>query len=139
LKSVTRGASPAVLLNSCDPANLYGAGIELSQGEPRETAGQLTRLPGNFIGFVDGAAVLWIEAEGSRIRTIGRPDTVSVTAVLERFLELCRLPVQFRPLKKILVEYWDGERPAASSWGGVLRSLGFSGDANQTMRFDRYS
>jgi ATP-dependent Lhr-like helicase len=128
-----------ILLNTCDPSNPYGGGVALPEAEAGSSAGQLSRVPGSFVGFAGGNPVLWIEGEGARIRTVGRPDTVTVTAVLERFLELCRLPEQFKPLKQIVVEYWDGERPAASSWSGVLRSLGFSGDANQTMRYDRYS
>ena len=139
LKSSRKTTAGATLLNSCDPANIYGTGIEFRGVEGESGALQVTRLPGNFIALAGGVPVLWIEGEGSRIRTIGRPDTVTVTGALERFLELVRLPAALRPLKTVTVEYWDGERPAGSSWAGVLRSLGFSGDANQTMRYDSFS
>jgi ATP-dependent Lhr-like helicase len=139
LKSASKTAAGVILMNSCDPANLYGTGIEFPGLAGQSGALQVTRLPGNFIAFAGGVPMLWIEGEGSRIRTIGRPDTLTVTEALERFLELVRLPAALRPLKTVTVEYWDGERPAGSAWAGVLRSLGFSGDANQTMRYDSFS
>jgi ATP-dependent Lhr-like helicase len=131
---------PAVmLLNACDPASMYGLGVELPLTAFAEGRSRFARLPGNFIAFEEGSPILWIENEGSRIWTIGRPETESVRSALRNLLELIRLPPPMRPLKEILVEYWDGERPAGSSWGSVLRQLGFRGAANQTMRCDAYS
>jgi hypothetical protein len=41
-----------------------------------------------------------------------------------------------RPVRQILVEYFDGARPAGSPIEGTLRSLGFYRERNQTMRYD---
>jgi ATP-dependent Lhr-like helicase len=131
LKSVADDT--VTLLNSCDPANVYGTGIEWAAGE------RSARLPGNFLACARGRPFLVFESEGSRIRTVGRPDTEQVIAAIRRFLELTRLPANLHPLRLVSIEQWDGERPGATSWSGVLRQLGFRGDANQTLRFDRYS
>ena len=134
VKSSQTESSDIVLVNSCDPAFLFGAGVELPQREG--TGGQITRLPGNTMAFAGGEPVIWIENEGTRIRTLGRPDTETVIAALECLIALTKLPAPLKPIQGIRIEYWDGERPAGSSWAEVLRGLGFRGDANQTMRFD---
>lgn len=122
-----------VLVNSCDPANLYGTGIEWIRGD------RFPRLPGNFLAYAAGRPFLIIEGEGSRIRTLGRPETEQVIEALLQFLSLTRLPETLHPIRTVVIEQWDGQRPGATSWTGVLRELGFHGDANQTFRFDRYS
>jgi ATP-dependent Lhr-like helicase len=124
-----------ILLNSCDPANPYGPGIPL----PEESGGgAVLRQGGNFIAFEGGGPILLLENGGSSIRTLGRPDTAAVTEALRRFIQLTRFSPAVKPMKRIVVESWDGSRPAATSWGGVLRSLGFRGDARQTMRYEEY-
>jgi hypothetical protein len=62
-----------------------------------------------------------------------------VIEALRQFLSLTRLPEALHPIRAVVIEQWDGERPGSTSWTGVLRELGFHGDANQTFRFDRYS
>jgi hypothetical protein len=86
------------------------------------------------MAFSGGSPVLWIENEGTRIWTLGRPETETVTRALEALIALTKLPASLKPIKGIRIEYWDGERPAGTSWAGILRGLGFRGDANQTMR-----
>ena len=122
-----------VLVNSCDPGNLYGTRIEWTGGD------RSPRIPANFLAYAAGRPFLIIEGEGSRIRTLGRPETEQVIEALRQFLSLTRLPEALHPIRAVVIEQWDGERPGSTSWTGVLRELGFHGDANQTFRFDRYS
>jgi ATP-dependent Lhr-like helicase len=138
LKATHEEQPVVMLLNACDPANMYGLGVELPVTAFTEGRSRFARLAGNFIAFQEGTPILWIENEGSRIWTIGRPETESVRTALRNLLGLMKLPAPMQPLREILVEYWDGERPAGSSWGSVLRQLGFRGAANQTMRCDAY-
>ncbi len=124
-----------VLLNACDPANMYGP-AEL--GLPGNAPPRPLRLPGNFIALEEGTPVLWIENEGSRIWTVGRPETETVLAAMRHLVALMHLPQSLKPLPSICIDYWDGERPAATPWAAVLRQLGFRGAANQTLRLDRF-
>jgi hypothetical protein len=52
---------------------------------------------------------------------------------------MLRLPAPLQPFKEIIVEYCDELRPADSPLAAALRSLGFVGDRNQTMRRDAYA
>ena len=137
LKSERMDTSPVTLINACDPANIYGPGIDLpGRGEGQPAPG---RLPGNFIALHGGTPTLWIENLGSRIWTIGRPETDTVIEALKRLIDRSKLPAHMRPFREIVVEYWNGERPARTSSAGILRQLGFMGGANQTMRYDDYA
>jgi ATP-dependent Lhr-like helicase len=126
------------ILNACDPANLCGPG-ELATVLGGAGGVRFSRMPGNFVAFEEGTPLLWIENEGSRIWTLGRPETERVHEALRQLVALMQLPSSRNPLRSITVEYWDGDRPAGSSWASVLRQLGFRGAPNQTMRLDQYS
>jgi ATP-dependent Lhr-like helicase len=137
LKSEQVERQPVIVINACDPANIYGPGIELpGRGEGQPAPG---RLPGNFVALCGGTPILWIENLGGKIWTIGRPETEQVTEALTLLADRSKLPPQIRPFREIILEYWDGERPARTAWAGVLRQLGFKGGANQTMRYDGYA
>jgi ATP-dependent Lhr-like helicase len=126
-----------LLLNACDPA--VSAITGGSPGAMRRSGARLARLPGNFVALEEGTPLLWIENEGSRIWTLGRPETESVTAALRQLVSLMHLPPPLKGIRSITIEQWDGERPAATPWGGLLRQIGFQGAANQTMHLDQYS
>jgi ATP-dependent Lhr-like helicase len=138
LRSDPPSSDAVVLLNACDPGNMYGLGIDLPAPSPGEGRSRFARLAGNFIAFQEGSPILWIENNGARIWTVGRAETEAVERALGAFLEMTKLPPQMRPLKAVEIEYWDGERPARTSWGVLLRELGFRGAANQTMRRDEF-
>ena len=124
------------LLNACDPANVFGE-LPVATSEP--AGARLAKLPGNFMALEEGTPLLWIENEGSRIWTLGRPDTETVTTALRQLIAMTQLPIPLKPFRSITIEYWDGDRPARTSWASALRQLGFHGAANQTMRLDQYS
>ena len=134
-----RSAPPArddlILVNACDPANPYGPGVEMPAGTPV----RVSRIPGNYVAFASGSPVLIIEAYGSRLRTIGTPATEVLREALAIFVAMLRLPAPLQPFKEIIVEYCDELRPADSPLAAALRSLGFVGDRNQTMRRDAYA
>jgi ATP-dependent Lhr-like helicase len=125
-----------ILLNGCDPANPYGTGIDLAG--PAGVPVRFTRNAGTYVAFSGGSPVLVIESYGARLRTVGAPDHTVVRDALSRFVDLLRLPVNVRPFTQITVEYCDELRPGQSPLAPVLRSLGFVGDMNQTMRRDAY-
>jgi ATP-dependent Lhr-like helicase len=130
--------SPPVLLNACDPANPYGTGVTMPPLGGSGAPLRLSRVPGNYLVFASGTPVLVIESLGARLRTVGAPDAATLRDALSLFVALMRLPETLRPFREIVVEYCDDVRPAASPLAPALRSLGFVGDRNQTMRRDRY-
>jgi ATP-dependent Lhr-like helicase len=126
-----------LLLNACDPAVSYSAGG--LPGALRHSGGRLARLPGNFIALEEGTPLLWIENEGSRIWTLGRPESEAVLSALRQLVALMHVGPPLKGIHSITIEQWDGQRPGATSWATLLRQCGFHGAANQTMRLDQYS
>jgi ATP-dependent Lhr-like helicase len=127
-----------VLLNSCDPANPYGAGTSLPLPVGTGTVPRFSRVAGTFIALAEGTPILVIESYGSRLRTIGSPLPDALHTALAQFVGMLRLPAHNRPFREIVVEYCDDQRPADSTLGPALRSLGFVRDKNQTMRRDAF-
>jgi ATP-dependent Lhr-like helicase len=136
LRSSGVGREEPVLVNSCDPANPHGSGIELAS--PRGAI-RLARQPGNYVAFQNGAPILIIENYGTRMWTLAESTEAALHDVLKQFSAMIKLPAQLRPFRNIVVEHCDGIRPTQSPLEPVLKSLGFSRDRNQTMRYDGYA
>ena len=126
------------LLNGSDPANPYGAGVDIPAGTADERPLRVARTPGTYVAFAGGTPVLVIDSYGNRMRRVGTPDQEILREVLRQFVGMLRLPEPLRPCAEILVEYCDDVRPVQSAIAPLLRSLGFVSDRNQTMRRDAY-
>ena len=136
-----RGADDSrkiLLLASCDPANVYGSGVDLPSSAGSDPV-RVSRLGGNYIAFADGSPILVIEGGGSTVMTVGEPAPSMIEEAMRDFIALLKLPERSRPFKEIVIDYWNGARPAAIPESGMLRRLGFQRDRNQTVRIDAYS
>lgn len=129
--------SQILVISTCDPANPYGPGIDIPV--PEGDSIRVSRFPGNYIAFIDGSPVMVFESSGSRVLTIGGVSSVLMEQALRSFIDFLRLPEPERPFKEIVIEYWNGARPAAVPEAEMLRRLGFQRDRNQTVRIDAYS
>jgi ATP-dependent Lhr-like helicase len=138
LRGAHTDSGTVTLLNSCDPANPYGTGTTLPLPGGSGVVPRFSRVAGTFIAFADGAPLLIIEGYGSRLRTVGAPAQEALRTALGEFVGLLQLPAHHRPLREIVIEYCDDQRPADSALGPALRSLGFVRDKNQTMRRDAF-
>ena len=131
--------SGVLLLNTCDPANPYGTGINLPADAGQQVEPRLLRHPENYIAFLDGVPVVFLEHASARIWTFPDVPESAIAEALGQFIGLIRLPEHMRPFKEVLVEQCNGMRPAETPLAGILKSLGFVRDRNQTMRLDEYS
>jgi ATP-dependent Lhr-like helicase len=138
-RTESREGMPLLLLNSCDPANPYGPGIELSATATQTGAVRLTRLAGNYLIFSRGSPVLLIENYGSRLWTLSIQDPDVMYKGLQLFVSMLRLPPSLRPFREITIESVDSVRASESPAASMLRSLGFRRDQNQTMSYDGYA
>ncbi len=127
-----------LLLASCDPSNVYGPGVDVQAGAATAPL-RVSRLGGNYLAFADGSPILVIEGNGSAVVTLGDPAPSLVEQAMRDFVALLKLPEGSRPFKEVIIEYWNGMRPAAIPESGMLQSLGFQRDRNQTVRIDAYS
>ncbi len=122
-----------VMINSCDPANPYGPGVEISG-----TTIRLSRLTGNHIFFVSGSPVLIFENFGARLWTIGEQHQDTFETALRQFIGMAKLPDSLRPFKSVTIETINDARPVGSIFERTLKRIGFLRYKNQTMRYDGY-
>jgi ATP-dependent Lhr-like helicase len=124
--------APALLLNSLDPANLYGSGapfdIALLDGGTRP----LLRRLGNFLVLRAGRPVLLIEQHGKRLTALpsaSRDDVAAAVACLPGLCDHYRSTAPAATLRhKITVEEWNGEPVTATEGRALLEAVGFVRD-----------
>ncbi len=122
----TAGA-PVVLLQSLDPANLYGSGapfdIPLLDGGTRP----LLRRWGNWLLLRAGRPILLAEQNGRRLTALpsaAAADIVAAIGCLGGILEQGR----GGPLHKLTVEEWNGQPVTATPGKSILEEAGFVRD-----------
>ena len=130
------GADVLILLNACDPANLYGSATSAAQaeGEAAQAAGaaevgglpRFPRLPSNYLALQHGLPILLYEHGGGRWSTLPQAEPGLVRRAVQLCLEhltreggLCSRP------RRVLVTSWNGEEPIGSAIQPILESLGF--------------
>jgi ATP-dependent Lhr-like helicase len=125
-------SAPAVLVQSQDPANLYGSGapldIPLLDGGTRP----LTRRAGNWLVIRGGRPVLLAEQQGKKLTALAsasRDDVSAAVGCLPGILDADRsLGVRH----KLTVEEWNGRPVTATEGKELLEAAGFVRDL-QTM------
>jgi ATP-dependent helicase Lhr and Lhr-like helicase len=156
LKALQERRTPAVpefaLLNTCDPANLYGAAVRASiheghegheegetgtgaqrsargavtRGGDGETSGKLLRLPTNYLVLRDGVPALLLEAGARRLTPLLPLEGEALAAACAALRDLTEHPWPLRPVRQLRIERW-GDRPIRGSEAEApLRGIGFS-------------
>jgi ATP-dependent Lhr-like helicase len=119
---------PVLLVNSCDPANLYGAGAPLGWGSKVAQAPAMTRRPSNWIALRGGQIILLIEQQGKRLTPwpgTPRQDTLAALRGLGDLLKTS----QGKDWKgKITVEEWNGQPVMNTDGQELLLAAGFVRD-----------
>lgn len=138
LRSESTEESLPLLVNACDPANPYGAGIALHERSRVQGQFCFARIPSNYLVFQRGTPILLVENYGTRLWTLAETTEEIMRNALRIFMSAMQLPLPQRPVKSITIEHCDGIRPAQSPLEPTLRSLGFIRDRNQTMIHDGY-
>ena len=130
------GARELVLLNACDPANLYGSalGAAPAEGEaaPKVNVaeagglGRFPRLPSNYLVVQRGVLVLLYEHGGGRWSALPQADPGLLRRAVQLCLEgltreggLCSRP------RRVVVASWNGAGPLGSAIQPLLEGLGF--------------
>ena len=130
------GVDALVLLNACDPANLYGRAavapggdgeaLALSDGDTTTGPYRFSRLPSNYLVLQRGLPILLYEHGGARWSA--QPQMGDET--LRRALKLCLSHLTregglcSRP-RRVLVSTWNGEPPIGSGIQPLLEGLRF--------------
>jgi ATP-dependent Lhr-like helicase len=121
-------AAPVLLVNSLDPANLYGSGapfdIPLLDGGNRP----LLRRPGNWLVLRAGRPVLIVEQDGKRLTALvsaSPDDTAAAVTCLPAILDTG--PSRSKR-HKLTVAEWNGQAVTATKGRELLESVGFVRD-----------
>jgi ATP-dependent Lhr-like helicase len=118
------GASAFLLLNTCDPANLYGGAVRL-QGPESESL-SLPRLPGNYLVLRDGVPALLLETGSRRLSPLLTLTADELTAACQALRDLTEHRWPLRPVRQLRLERW-GDRPIRGSEAEApLREIGLS-------------
>jgi hypothetical protein len=116
----TAADEPVVLLNACDPANLYGPAGELRTASGEAFA--FARIPSNLLALHGGLPVLLV-AGGAEITTAAGADEGQISAALRAWMAHSA-----RYETRLSVTSWDGQPPPGSPGQPLLEALGFHRD-----------
>jgi len=123
------GEEALVLLNACDPANVFGPARDAGPGlageeTPDHDPARFTRIPANYVVLLRGRPVLLLETGGERLTTL--PDLPPDT--LRRALALAMEHVGTHT-RRLALSQWNGEPVLESSAAPLLEAVGFRREA----------
>ena len=110
-----------ILINACDPANLYGAASPLPVLHPLNPEWRLLRHPNNYLVLQNGLPLLAIEGKGVRLTLLRHISDQQFRPALELLPEM----LYDRRIKSLRVEFWNDQPIRGSAVSGILKELGF--------------
>jgi ATP-dependent Lhr-like helicase len=119
----TDGEPPVLVLNACDPVNIYGPALK---GGPQTARGEplcFARLPSTYLVLWQGWPLMVSEASGSRMTTVRGIEAGILRQALEAWV--ASLPLLAR---RITLTEWDGVPACESGVVSWLERLGFYHD-----------
>jgi len=114
-----------ILINSCDPANLYGAASPLPLLHPMNADWRLLRHPNNYLILKNGLPLLAIESKGARLTPLRDFTMDERNEALDLLPQLLDGPAGWRRIRSIKVEFWDGQPVRNSEIADYLKEIGF--------------
>jgi ATP-dependent Lhr-like helicase len=122
------GAGDLVLLNACDPVNLFGPAILGTEALGDEGQGndpaRFLRIPANYVVLLRGRPVLLLETGGERVTTLSGLSADTVTRALKLAVEHAGAS-----LRRLAVSQWNGEPILDSAVAPLLEVVGFRREA----------
>jgi ATP-dependent Lhr-like helicase len=123
------GASPTgdddslVVMNACDPVNLYGSAEMAPQSADGEGSFTFARLPSTWLVLHRGLPVVLLEGTGAQITTGEGVDDGWLTRALQ--MAFHHIAVTERTIR---VEQWNGEPVLSSPGQPLLEACGLYRD-----------
>ncbi len=123
----TAGA-PVVLVNTLDPANLYGAGAPLDIPILDGGTRALQRRAGNWLVMRAGRPLLVIEQHGKRLTSLPIATAEDLAEAVRLVPEIVKRAGSRNSRHRLTVETWNGEPAGSSAGRQLLESAGFVRD-----------
>ncbi|GAA3405586.1 DEAD/DEAH box helicase [Paenibacillus hodogayensis] len=121
------GDAGVVVLSSVDPANPYGSLLKWPETDKGKDKPSFARKTGNYLVFLNGKWVLWIENNGKRFVTIDR-EGLEEGGETEVVLEAVRVMLKQSGLRKIVVDSWNGTAAPRTEAADLFRRIGAESD-----------
>ncbi|MGF1579145.1 MAG: DEAD/DEAH box helicase [Gemmataceae bacterium] len=130
---------PAVLMQSLDPANVYGSGapfdIPLLDGGTRS----LLRRPGNWLVMIAGRPVLLVEQQGKKLTALPSASREHLAAGVKKLPELVRRDRALLAKHKMTVSEWNGQPVVTTEGRQLLEEAGFVRDLQDMTLYAAWS
>lgn len=126
--SIGQNIGQMILMNSCDPANFYGAASPLPVLHPLNSEWRLLRHPNNYLILNEGIPILTIEAKGARLTHLRELSNDELRDALYLLPQLLHDPAGWRRIRSIKVELWNGQPVRNSIIVDILKEIGFRDD-----------
>jgi ATP-dependent Lhr-like helicase len=112
-----------VLVNACDPANLFGPALP-GEPETEHDPARFLRIPGNYVVLLRGRPVLLLETGGERLAVFGGLSTSTLKEALKLAVEHVG-----RWQRRLTLGEINGEPVLESSVAPLLEEVGFRREA----------
>jgi ATP-dependent Lhr-like helicase len=118
-------AGQLVLVNACDPANVFGP-ARTGEGDAsvEHDPARFVRIPANSVVLLRGRPVLLLELGAERVTSLAD----SPTDTLRRALALAVGHAGLSQ-RRLMVKVWNGEPVLESRWAPMLEGAGFRREA----------
>lgn len=121
-----RRHEPALLLNSCDPANLWGHVLPLARRDGSKQP--VTRIPSNLLLVRGGSPRLLVEGYGRDLTPLAGFEIEELPQLIRVLQDVLKRSPALRPVRRIEAHTWDGRPVRQSEAAGPLQEAGFYGD-----------
>lgn len=119
-RDTDKEVSRMILLNACDPANLYGAASPLPIAHPMNSEWRFLRHPSNYLILKAGLPLLAIEAQGARLTPLRSLSVDEKVVIAQKLPELLTSNI-----KSLKIEQWGGQPVRNSEISSYLKQIGF--------------
>ncbi|MCK5739373.1 hypothetical protein KAH55_09330 [bacterium] len=116
-----------LLINSCDPANIFGAGAPQSIRHPENADWSFRRSQGNYLILKNGDPVIAIENRGQRLTPLMDLSSTDYQLALKKIPLLLRNP----GIRSIKIETWNNAPVRNTFAATLLKELGFRDEFKQ--------
>jgi ATP-dependent Lhr-like helicase len=114
---------PLVLMNACDPANVYGALLDAAPLTALGHALTFARIPSNWLVLSSGLPILLVEDTGAQLTTMQGISEGLLRRALDTWLDHLS---SFK--SRVTVERWNSEPVLQSEGRALLEGSGFYRD-----------
>ena len=118
-------ADSGLLINMCDPANMYGPGALFPLTAPQAAAPlQVARAPSNYLLLRSGRPVACLELGATRLTALEEVAPADLEQLLRPLRSLLDSPWPVRPFRRARIEFW-GHARVPKDVSAALQDVGF--------------